>query len=109
MQCVLPNTILKKCPSEHDAMCPSKLDAMCPSEHEAVICSSHTLPTSFETYPYPKGEHNGAVSPKYASVLNMSYVPICIFIEKNIFLASPPFFAKNCSIEIKKFLPDDAM
>ena len=24
MQCVLPNTILKKCPSEHAAMCPSK-------------------------------------------------------------------------------------
>ena len=66
MQCVLPNTILKKCPSEHDAMCPS--------EHEAVIklelkenSSSPTLPTSSETYPYPKGEHNGAVGPKYAS------------------------------------------
>ena len=66
MQCVLPNTILKKCPSEHDAMCPS--------EHEAVIklelkenCSSPTLPTSSETYPYPKGEHNGAIGPKYAS------------------------------------------
>ena len=47
---------------------------MCPSEHEAVIklelngnCSSPTLPTSSETYAYPKGKHNGAVGPKYAS------------------------------------------
>ena len=32
-------------------------------------CSSH-LRTSSETYPYPKGEHNGAVGPKYASNLN---------------------------------------
>ena len=69
MQCVLPNTILKKCPYEHDAMCPSKHDAMCPSKHEAVICSSHTSPTSSETYPYPNGEHNGAIGPKYASGL----------------------------------------
>ena len=68
MHCVLPNAILKKCPSELDAMCPSKHDAMCPSEHEAIICRSHTLPTSSETYPYPKGEHNGAVGPKYASI-----------------------------------------
>ena len=74
LQYVLPNKFLKKCPSEHDAMCPSEHDAMCPSEHEAVIklelkenCSSPTLPTSSETYPYPKGEHNGAVGPKYAS------------------------------------------
>ena len=71
MHCVLPNAILKKCPSELDAMCPSKHDAMCPSEHEAIICSSHTLPTSSETYPYPKGEHNGAVGPKYASFIKM--------------------------------------
>ena len=28
-------------------------------------------PTSSETYPYPKGEHNGAVGPKYASFLKM--------------------------------------
>ena len=70
MHCVLPNTILKKCPSEHDAMGPSKHDAMCPSEHEAIICSSHTLPTSSETYQYPKGEHNWAVGPKYASYTN---------------------------------------
>ena len=37
MQYVLPNTILKKCPSEHDAICPSEHDAMCPSEHEVGI------------------------------------------------------------------------
>ena len=37
MQYVLPNTILKKCPSEHDAMCPSEYDAMCPSEHELEV------------------------------------------------------------------------
>ena len=24
-------------------------------------------PTSSKTYPYPEGEHNGAVGPKYAS------------------------------------------
>ena len=48
MQYVLPNTILKKCPSKHDAMCPSERDAMRPSEHEVGIklelkenCSSH--------------------------------------------------------------------
>ena len=74
MQCVLPNTILKKCRSEHDAKRPSQ----CPSEHKAGInlelkqnCSSHTPPTSSKTYPYPKGEHNGAEGPKYASLRNL--------------------------------------
>ena len=71
MQCVLPNTTLKKCPSEHDAMCPS--------EHKLELswnsnCGSHKglpiPPTSSKTYPYPKGEHNGAVGPKYASKTN---------------------------------------
>ena len=48
---------------------------MCPSEHEAGFslelkekCSS---PTSSETYPYPKGEHNGAIGPKDASILKI--------------------------------------
>ena len=75
MQCVLPNTTLKKCPSEHDAMCPS--------EHKLElgwnsICSSHkvlpTPPTRSKIYPYPKGEHNGAVGPKYASLENFRHL-----------------------------------
>ena len=31
--------------------------------------SRFTPPTSSETNPYPKGEHNGAEGPKYASIL----------------------------------------
>ena len=49
--------------------------AMCPSEHEAGIKLelkklqfSHKGPSS-KTYPYPEGEDNGAVGPKYASVI----------------------------------------
>ena len=42
--------------------------AMCPSEHEAGF----TPPTSSETYPYPKGEHNGAEGPKYASLSKLA-------------------------------------
>ena len=52
MQCVLPNTILKKCPSEHDAMCPSK--------HEAGIklelkenCSFHKKGPPLQLAPEP--------------------------------------------------------
>ena len=68
MQCVLPNTILKKCPSKHAAMCPSK--------HELCVLPNMKLElrnkglTSSETYPYPKGEHIGAKGPKYASLIN---------------------------------------
>ena len=63
MQCVLPNTILKKCPSEHNVMCPYEHIKMCPYKHPPQISS--------KTYPYPKGEHNGAVGPKYASCLKV--------------------------------------
>ena len=68
-------------------MCPSEHDAMCPSEHEAVIklelkenCSSPTLPTSSETYPYPKGEHNGALGHKYASLQNSLIAPSNVYV-----------------------------
>ena len=38
-------------------------------------CSSH-LRTSSETNPYPKGEHNGAIGPKYASYFKCFYVEV---------------------------------
>ena len=66
MKCVLPNTILKKCPSEHDAMCPSEPEVGIKLELKEN-CSSHLRVFPSKTYPYLKGKHNGAVGPKYAS------------------------------------------
>ena len=60
----------EKCLSEYTAMCPSKHDAMCTSDYELEViqnCSSH-LRSNYETYPYPKGEYNGTVGPKYVSM-----------------------------------------
>ena len=79
LQYVLPNKFLKKCPSEHDAMCPSEHELKVIQNWTMLIsitlelkhnCCSH-LRTSSETYPYPKGEHNGAVGPKYATWKNI--------------------------------------
>ena len=48
MECVLPNTICRKCPSEQDATYPFKHLALCPSEDKTgnmlelkENCSSH--------------------------------------------------------------------
>ena len=86
-------------------MCPSKHKAMCPSKHEAGIklelkenYSSLTLPTSSETYPYPKGEHNGAVGPKYASFQNVS------FFKKNLGLSRNTSQCPRTDLN-KRFLP----
>ena len=65
----------EKCPSEYTAICPSEQIPQkvsfgtCIGSYSELKhnCSSH-LRTSSETYPYPKGEHNGAVGPKYASL-----------------------------------------
>ena len=74
MQYVLPNTMLKKCPSKHNAMCPSENEAGIKLELKEN-CSFHRKGPLLQldssgTYPYPKGEHNinGAVGPKYASL-----------------------------------------
>ena len=44
MQCVLPNTIFKKCPSEHDAMCPSEHEAGIKLELKEKMQFSHKGP-----------------------------------------------------------------
>ena len=56
IKCVLPNAILKKCPSEHDDMCSSDNEVGVKLELKRNY-SSHIRANS-ETYPYPKGEHN---------------------------------------------------
>ena len=52
MQCVLPNAILKKCPSEHDAMCPSKLEAGIKLELKEN-CSFHKKGPPLQLAPEP--------------------------------------------------------
>ena len=71
-------TLFKTFCSSYSEKCPSEYNVMCPSEHNAGIsmelkqnCSSHTPPTSSKTYPYPKREHNGAVDPQNASLLQI--------------------------------------
>ena len=55
MPCVLPNM---------------KLELSWNWKKSAVLTLISSPPTSSKTYPYPKGEHNGAVGPKYASMIN---------------------------------------
>ena len=76
MQRVLSNTILKKCPSEHEVVIKLELKEN---------CSSPTLPTSSKTYPYPKCEHNGAVGSKYANYWNESNISSCWRFRKWLF------------------------
>ena len=76
MQRVLPNTIIKKCPSEHEVVIKLELKEN---------CSSPTLPTSSKTYPYPKCEHNGAVGSKYANYWNESNISSCWRFRKWLF------------------------
>ena len=96
MQCVLPNTMLKKCPSEHNtqkvsfrtqyskSVLPNTILKKRPSEH-MMLCVLYGNTGKFkirsETYPYPKGEHNGAVSPKYASILNTGGPLLTLFFK----------------------------
>ena len=68
-------------PSKHNAQKVSFRTqySKCPSEHEAGIetnlqvAGSETYP-----YPYPKGDHNGAVGPKYASIVKYQCDPLNI-------------------------------
>ena len=72
IQCVLPNTILKVsfrtwCHVSFQTWGYVSFRTWIGSYLELKHKCSSQLRTSSETYPNPKGEHNGAIGPKYAS------------------------------------------
>ena len=68
MPCVLPNM---------------KLELSWNWKKSAVLTLISSPPTSSKTYPYPKGEHNGAIGPIYASISKWILMEFFNNIEKN--------------------------
>ena len=74
-QCVLPNIMSCKCPSEHNEMCPSEHNAQkvsfrtkCHIQRQ-VERQNCKYQTSSKSFPYPKGEKNGHRRWPYMQVL----------------------------------------